>query len=193
MILVPWPCMTLMQFQSVKMMNKQSLTSLMRWLIMSNSFSSKPSKLKRIKSHLLSHFLKNNKFTISPNLNFICLYPSLEFNSQEASNFLNKNQWPNGKDLLNKKISKKERKLEWSTIHKPKLWLPDGELNLKKMLSNLLLWKRNNSIETPSPIKRKREILTRQNKNLKKLKTSKEDKITSNPKEKNEHKKWTKI
>jgi len=185
--------MTLMQLQSVKTMNKQSLTSLMLWLIMSNLFSSKPSKLKRIKSHLLSHFPKNNKFMISQNPNFTCLYLSLESNSQEASNFLNKNQWPNGKDLLNKKISKKERKLEWSTIRKPKLWLPDGELNLKKMLSNLPLWKRNNSIEIPSPIKRKREISTRQNKNLKKLKTSKEGKITSNPKEKNDKDDWTKI
>lgn len=71
--------------------------------------------------------------------------------------------------------------------------MPDGELNLKKMLSNLPLWKRNNSIEIPSPIKKKREISTKQNKNLKKLKTSKEDKITSNPKEKNDKDNWTKI
>ena len=175
MILVPWLCMTQMQFQLVKTINKQSLTSLMPWLIMSNSFSSKPSKQKRIKSHSLSLFPKNNKSMISPNPNSSCPYQSLESSSQEASNFLNKNQWPNGKDSPKKKISKRERKLEWSTIHKPKVWLPDGELNLKKMLSNLLLWKRNNLIEIPLPTQRKRETSTKKNKNLKKLKTSKED------------------
>lgn len=175
MILVPWLCMTQMPFQSVKMINKQSLTSLMPWLIMSNSFSSKPSKQRRIKSHSSSLFPKNNKFMISQNLNSTCPYLSLESSSQEASNFLNKNQWPNGKDLPKKKISKKERKLEWNTIHKSKVWLPDGELNLKKMFSNLPLWKRNNSIEIPLPTQRKRETSTKKNKNLKKLKMSKED------------------
>jgi len=71
--------------------------------------------------------------------------------------------------------------------------LPDGELNLKKMLSNLPLWKRNNSIEIPLPTQRKRETSTKKNKNLKKLKTSKEDSITSNPKEKNDYNHQAKI
>ena len=160
-----------MLFTSVRTIKKQSATSLMPWLIMSSLFSSKQSKLKRIKSHLLNPFLKNNKFMISPNPNFICLSLSLESNSQEALNFLNKNPWQNGKDSPNKKTSKKERKLEWNTIHKPRIWLRDGEANRKKIASNLRLWKKNNSIETHSAIKRKREILTKKNKNLKKLKT----------------------
>lgn len=178
LILVHWHCTIPMLFPLVRIMKKRLVTLLMLWLRMLSSFSPKQFKPKRIKLHLLTHFLKNNKFMISPKLNSSYHFLNLESNSQEASNFLNKNLWPNGKDSPNKRTSKKERKLEWNTIHKPKLWLPDGEVNPKKMPLNLPSWRKNNSIETHSAIKRRRENSTKKSKISKNSKTWKEDKIT---------------
>jgi hypothetical protein len=140
---------------------------------MSSSSLPKPLKLKRTKSHLSNHFHKNNKYTTLPDPNYTSTFQRVEFNSQEVSSSQNKKYCQNGNDLPRRKTSRKERKQEWCMTLRQRLWLQDGEANLKRTHSNLPLWKRNNTVRIPSANKNKREVSTNPNNNLRRSRMSK--------------------
>ncbi len=159
-----------MLFKLDRTKKKQWVTLLMLWSRMLSSSLPKLSKLRKTKSPLSNHCQKKNKSTISPKLNYTSFFQKVESSSLAASNFPNKRYWQSGKILPRRRTLRREKKLEWSMIHRSSLWSQDGVPIRRRISSNLPLWRKSNSIETPSQIKREREISIRKNKNLKKSK-----------------------
>lgn len=141
----------------VRQTNKLKAISSMPCLKMLSSSFSKPSKPRKIKSHLLTLCPKNNRFMILPRLSFILTFQKAGFSSQEDSSCLKKKFWQNGKDSPKKKTSRKERKLAWFMILRVAEWLQDGGPNLKRTPLNQPLWNRNRTERIRLLKKNKRE------------------------------------